>query len=266
MAKVLTVTRCRLVTMIWALLLPLFLVSAQGNFLGNPDAILKSFKQKYNNSQSDLIFLLDVSGSVSHYGFRTEKIFVDNLLNEFSVAPYSTRVVVITFDNAVKTEIDYIDVDPADRTKNKCEFKPVFTNRVKHRQGWATDMKAAFERTMAVLKSASNKNWKRKNVHTVTMMITDGWWNRYNPNDAARRLKTTPFDNELFMVGVGGYRKWQLDALASSSSHVLEFKSFQKFKELASYIRGGKSKHLFARIYYWSKNVKIRFRDGPFDT
>lgn len=231
--------------MIWAaLLLPLLFLGVEGSFLGNPDVILKSFKSKYNNSQSDLIFLLDVSGSVSNYGFRTEKIFVDNLLNEFSVAPYSTRVVVITFGKAVKTDIDFIDVDPADRTKNKCEFKPLFQHRIKHRWGWATNMKDAFQRTMDIIQSATNKGYKRQNVHTVTMMITDGYWNMYDPRNAAYRLKTN-YKNELFMVGVKGYSKWQLQALASSHQHVLEFSSFTKFKELAMFIRGGRSLYLY---------------------
>jgi len=237
--KLLVATRYKLGTMIWAaLFLPVLFLGVEGGFLGNPDVILKSFKEKYNNSQSDLIFLLDVSGSVSNYGFRTEKIFVDNLLNEFSVAPYSTKVVVITFGRVVKTDIDYIDVDPTDRTKNKCEFKPFFTNRVQHRWGSATNMRDAFQRTMDIIQSAKNKGYKRLNVHTVTMMITDGYWNMYDPRTAASNLKTL-YNNELFMVGVSGYSKWQLQALASSNQHVLEFSTFTQFKELAMYIRGG---------------------------
>lgn len=225
--------------MLWLLLVSALFVGVNG-FLGNPDVILKNFKAKYNNSQSDLIFLLDVSGSVSNYGFRAEKIFIENLLNEFSVAPYSTRVCVITFGKVVKTDINYIDIDPTDKTKTKCEFKPFFTHNVKHRWGWRTDMQAAFRRTMDLIQTAMNKGRKRLNVHTVTMMITDGGWNPGNPTAEANLLKSK-YKNELFMVGVDGYRKWQLEALASSKSHVLEFSSFKQFKDLAGYIRGGKS-------------------------
>lgn len=226
--------------MIWVLLFPVLFLNVDA-FLGNPDVILKSFKEKYNNSQSDLIFLLDVSGSVSNYGFKTEKIFVDNLLNEFSVAPYSTRVVVITFGKVVKTDINYIDVTPGDRTRNKCEFKPFFKHRVTHRHGSRTDMRTAFQRTMDILQSAMNQGRKRLNVHTVTMMITDGWWNPSDPRGEANRLKSV-YKNELFTVGVGGYNKWQLQSLATTPAHVLEFRSFHQFKELAMYIRGGKVK------------------------
>ena len=156
------------------------------------------------------------------------------------MAPYSTRVCVITFGKVVKTDINYLDIDPTDKTKNKCEFKPKFTYNVKHRWGWRTDMQAAFRRTMDILQTTMDKKRKRLNVHTVTIMITDGGWNPGNPTAEANRLKSH-YKNELFMVGVDGYRKWQLEALASTNAHVLEFRSFQKFKELAMYIRGGRS-------------------------
>ena len=89
---------------------------AKGGLLDDEAKILTDFKQKYNNSQSDIIFLMDVSGSVSNYGFTSEKMFVENMLNEFSVAPYSTRVAVITFGAQVKTDINYIDIDPTSTT------------------------------------------------------------------------------------------------------------------------------------------------------
>lgn len=206
--------------------------------LDNPQEILANFKDKYNNSKSDLIFLLDTSGSVRPWGFNTEKIFVDSLLNEFSVAPYSTRVSVITFGTEVKTDINYIDIDGTELDKNKCEFKPKFQYQVRFRGGM-TNMKEGFARAINLLQTTINKGRKRIGVHTVVMMITDGYWNMGNPLGNTATLKST-YGVDIFAVGVAGYSIYQLNQIASSSQHVLRFNSFNKFKELAMYIRGGK--------------------------
>ena len=213
---------------------------AKGGLLDDEAKILTDFKQKYNNSQSDIIFLMDVSGSVSNYGFASEKIFVENMLNEFSVAPYSTRVAVITFGEKVKTDINYIDIDPTSTTHQKCEFKPWFLHNVVHRYGRATNMLEGFQRSNDILQTAMNNNHRRSNVHTVAMMITDGYWNRGDPRANANTLKST-YGVDLFTVGVDGYSQWQLEALATSPDHVLGFETFTKFRELALYIRGGKA-------------------------
>ena len=213
---------------------------AKGGLLDDEAKILTDFKQKYNNSQSDIIFLMDASGSVSNYGFASEKIFVENMLNEFSLAPYSTRVAVITFGEKVKTDINYIDIDPTSKTHQKCEFKPWFLHNVVHRYGRATNMLEGFQRSNDILQTAMNNNHRRSNVHTVAMMITDGYWNRGDPRANANTLKST-YGVDLFTVGVDGYSQWQLEALATSPDHVLGFETFTKFRELALYIRGGKA-------------------------
>ena len=212
--------------------------TVKAGLLDDTAKVLNDFKQKYNNSQSDLIFLMDVSGSVSNYGFQTEKIFVENLLNEFSVAPYSTRVAVITFGEHVKRDINYIDQDPLSLVHQKCNFKPFFQNNVDHRHAWYTNMKDAFKDAYDLLQAAIASGHKRLNVKNTVMMITDGYWNKGDPKANANTLKNMGVD--LFMVGVDGYSQWQLQQLASSNDHVLEFLSFTQFRELAMYIRGGK--------------------------
>ena len=207
--------------------------------LDNEKRILEDFKAKYNNSQSDLMFFLDVSGSVSNYGFESEKIFVQNLLNEFSLAPYSTRVAVITFGAYIQTNINYIDIPPSSKTHQKCEFNNSFTYNVLHRYGWATNMKDTFSTASNLLQTAMNNGNKRLNVHTVSIMITDGRWNLGDPTDNANILKNN-YGSDLFMVGVDWYSKSQLDHLATGSDYVLEIPTFVRFRELALFIRGGR--------------------------
>ena len=213
--------------------------TVEAGLFDNEARILSDFKQRYNNSQSDIIFLLDVSGSVSNYGFSSEKIFVENLLNEFSLAPYSTRVAVITFGQNVKTELNYIDINPLSLTHQKCEFKPWFQYNVKHRYGPATNMKDAFQRSTDILQTAMNNNHRRQGVHTVAIMITDGYWNTGDPGQNANRLKNT-YGVDVITVGVDGYSRRQLEALATSRDLVLGFSTFTRFRELALFIRGGK--------------------------
>lgn len=215
--------------------------TVKATLLDNELKILEDFKAKYNNSQSDLLFFMDVSGSVSNYGFQSEKIFVQSLLNQFSLAPYSTRVAVLTFGANVKTDINYIDIDPTSETHQKCEFNNTFRYNVVHRYGPATNMKDTFSTAATLLQTAINNGHKRLNVHTVSIMITDGVWYPEDPTANANILKNN-YKSDLFMVGVDRYRKSQLDALATSSDHVLEFSTFSKFRELAVFIRGGKKK------------------------
>lgn len=224
--------------------------------------ILTDFKSKYNNSQSDIIFLMDVSGSVSDYGFQSEKIFVENLLNEFSVAPYSTRVAVITFGAEVKTDINYIDISPLSTSHQKCEFHPWFQYNVKHRYGWATNMKDAFQRSIDVLQLAMDHTQRRSGVHTVAILITDGWWNRGSPVDNANRLKSS-YTTDVITVGVDGYNQGQLQQLATSNDLVLGFSTFTKFRELAMFIRGGKDCCQSLEFFLFFFSLKYFFKTNP---
>ena len=203
---------------------------------------LNTFKQSFKNSESDIIIFIDVSGSVRPYGFRTEKYFVTSLLDEFSVADYSTRVAIITFGKRIKTELNYINLKSRGSSDDttKCEFKKIFEHQVKFRNGPSTNMKAAFETGLNLLQQAENDNHKRHNVNTVAMMITDGAWNEGDPTYAIRQLKTGQFNVDVFAVGVGYARQWQLQTIASSSDKVIYANNFAQFKELANYIRGGK--------------------------
>ena len=202
---------------------------------------LNAFKQSFKNSESDIIIFIDVSGSVRTYGFRTEKYFVTSLLNEFSIAFYSTRVAVVTFGERIKTDINYINLEDTNNEETtKCEFKKKFEHQVKFRNGGYTNMKSAFRTGYDLLKEAENLGWKRTNVNTVAMMITDGAWNLGNPTNEINQLKNGQFNVDIFSVGVGWARHSQLQTIASSNDKVIYAENFDQFKQLAQYIRGGK--------------------------
>ena len=202
--------------------------------------ILDDFKKNFKNSKSDIIFFLDVSGSVSTYGFKQEKLFVRNLLAEFNIAYYATRVVIITFGSRIRTNINYLDLKKSSISDTtKCEFKKEFQYKVTFRDEEATDILGAVRESNQVLQQAMDDNVRRTDVHTVGIMITDGQWNRGHPGEELRKLKNN-YNVEVFSIGVGRWASQsQLRTIASSQKNVLFASSFTNFRQLAYYIRGG---------------------------
>jgi len=204
---------------------------------------LNRFQEKYNNSRSDIIFLLDVSGSVSNPGFRTEKEFISSLLSKISVQPIATRVSVITFGYTVQEDIDYIDFTKRQLAgeMNKCTFNKEFA-RVVHRRGRATNMAGALKKARDILKSADDRGIKRKNVNTVIVLLTDGRWNvGGEPYTVAQELRGAIFDAEIISVGVGYSLGSQLYMVSGTNDNVVTARNFADFGGLATRIRGGES-------------------------
>eukprot|EP00795_Rhopilema_esculentum_P000716 gene716-10430_t len=208
---------------------------------------LNRFQEKYNNSRSDIIFLLDLSGSLSDYGFQMEKKFVNSLLSEISVQPIATRLAVVTFEQSAARRIDYIDYNGLD--KNKCTFSKDFA-RIKHAKGPATNMNAAFDRARRILNSAKSNGNLRQNVNTVIVLLTDGWWNLGgNPKAIAESLRSpSSFYAEIISVGVGYVSQWQLRDIAGIDSNVIMANSFTQFEELATKIRGDQMEKLYQPV------------------
>lgn len=208
---------------------------------------LNKFQERFNNSRSDMIFMIDVSGSVSNSGFRSEKEFVNSLLSKISVQPIATRVSVITFGYSVQRDIDYIDYSTSNRdrsTMNKCHFNKEFNTKVKHRYGRATNMNGAFKKAKEILDRAIYHKIKRNNVNTVVFLLTDGHYNQGgDPLRLAQELRNRngKYDVEIFSVGIGWHLQGTLERLAGSSDNVVYARNFADFSGLASRIRGGMS-------------------------
>ena len=216
---------------------------------------LNQFQEQYNNSQADIIFLLDVSGSVSNYGFNTEKEFIKSLLSRISVQPTASRVAVVSFGYDIKKDLDYIDYGKLD--KNKCTFSVEF-QRVKHRYGRATNMKGALERGKRILDDAKLHGYKRRNVNTVVFLLTDGRWNiGGEPYTVSGNLRNrNAYDVEVFSVGVGWVSRNQLERIAGVKSNVIIARDFSEFESLATRIRGGMI-FLFCQLYRVSQKTTV---------
>ena len=60
------------------------------------------------HGQSDLVLLIDKSGSMRQYGWNSAIDFVDALLTEVKVAFNATRIAIGTFATKHKVELNYL--------------------------------------------------------------------------------------------------------------------------------------------------------------
>ena len=204
---------------------------------------LENYQRKHNDTQSDIIFLLDTSGSLRFYGqdgFTDEKKFVNSLLSYIRVSMPATRISIVTFGSDARVDINYVSpeiVDPS--VMHKCNFKRSFAN-VRFRNGM-TNMKGAFDRAKDIIFGRLSVNKRPiKQVKTTVFLLTDGNWNNGgNPAGVAQELKTEGI--EVFSIGVtSGINSNVLRQLATDHKHAFHYSSFNKFRELSHYLRGGK--------------------------
>lgn len=196
----------------------------------------------FDNSISDIVFLVDASGSLSNGNFNQEKAFVRNLLNEISVGMQATRVEVIPFASTASKFITQISAPAV--TKNKCTFNDEFDTLDRSINGYMTNMKEAFENAWEVCLNNALKRVPLNQVKTVVILLTDGKWNRpsSDPSPVSLAEDLVAQNVEVFAIGVGNVDFGNLQSLvADPDQHAFHLEDFDQFAELATYIRGGKS-------------------------
>ena len=68
----------------------------------DPGGIMDSkLREVHLHRKTDLIFLLDNSGSIGEADFDIQLLFVMSLLIEFSISPKDTRVAVVSYNEQV---------------------------------------------------------------------------------------------------------------------------------------------------------------------
>lgn len=215
---------------------------------------LENFQRLHNDSISDLIFLLDTSGSLWYWdyasrtsksGFDDEKVFVNSLLSHIRVSLPATRVSVILFGTQATIDINY--VGDLNAQNHKCNFKKSF-QALKFRWG-LTNMHDAFQYAYDIIFGRLSGNKRpTKQAKTAVFLLTDGMWNRGgDPYPIAKNLKDQKI--EIYSIGVtNGVNMNVLRQLATDNSHAFHYNSFTQFRELANHLRGGRL--LASKIYY----------------
>ena len=223
---------------------------------------LKILRDQVSNSQgfydqkSDLVFLVDTSGSLWTNDFNEEKKFVMNLLNEISVGMQATRVEVIPFGSQATKFITQISAP--EPTKNKCTFNEKFKPMPQSINGWMTNMRDAFQLGWEVCLNNGLKRTPLTKVKTVVILLTDGYWNYpYNdPSPISRAQNLLAGNVEVFAIGVGYVDFPRLRQLVHDpDKHAFHLSDFSQFAELATYIRGG----MLAVLQFYKKTyIKIK--------
>ena len=197
----------------------------------------------FDNRKSDILFLIDTSGSLWPHDYNEEKKFVTNLLNEISVGIEATRVEVIPFGLTASIFVDYVSAPSLEKTK--CTFNKKFNPMPQSINGWMTNMKGAFQLAydVCVGKYSGQKRGPLNKVKTVVILLTDGkWnepWNDPSPVSIAQQLHAA--NVEVFAIGVGNidYNKLK-QVVKDPNKQAFHLRDFTQFSELATYLRGGK--------------------------
>ena len=194
------------------------------------------------NKKSDILFLLDTSGSVSDYGFKAEKEFVINFLTAITVSFEEARVEVIPFSNTASLYIDGVSKPSSD--KDKCDLIQKL-KQMPHSYGWATNTKGAFQLAYDVClgRYSGQKRGPLNKVRTVVILITDGYWNYpYNdPSPIPIAQSLLAANVEVFAIGVGYVNLPALQKLVKDpAKQAFHLQTFTHLRELSVYVRGGK--------------------------
>ncbi|XP_076362747.1 sushi, von Willebrand factor type A, EGF and pentraxin domain-containing protein 1-like isoform X2 [Tachypleus tridentatus] len=195
----------------------------------------KTFIQR----NSDIVFLLDRSGSVGAANFEIEKGFVESFLTHIVIDANASRLAVISYSNTAERHLDYIK-----EPKNKCHLVRDL-EFVEYKNSGATNMGAGFLEAQDVLKNS------RDDTKKVIILLSDGLSNRgVDPVSVANKLKKIGV--EIFTFGIGRFFRSELEAIASSVNHSFIYPEFREFKKLAHRIRGD----LYERT--WSEGGTVR--------
>lgn len=230
---------------------------------------LQNFQRSHNDSISDLIFLLDSSGSLWYYdpvshkskiGFDDEKAFVNSLLSFIRISMPATRVSVAVFGTDATLDINYVSTPNVQN--HKCNFKKSFGG-LKFRSG-LTNMHDAFQYAYDIIfGTLSGSKRPNKLAKTAVFVLTDGMWNRGgDPYPIAKQLKDE--DIEIFSIGVtNGVNMGVMRKLATDNSHAFHYNDFTQFRELANYLRGGESRYAVDHLVLTNIRDNVgRFRES----
>lgn len=214
---------------------------------GEQELLTFQRSHSFNDTKSDLIFLLDVSGSlrfpiwqngryVPQDGFNDEKIFVNSLLNHIRVSYPSSRVSVILFGTRASIKINYISY--LSDANHKCNFKTAFKNLPY--DGGMTNMNEAFHFAREIIfGTLSGKKRPTAVVKTAIFLLTDGNWNDGgSPYAIAQDLRSKGI--EIFAIGVTGGIDFSVLNQIATPGRAFKYSSFSQFREMAYYLRGGK--------------------------
>ena len=191
------------------------------------------------NKKSDILFLLDTSGSLSSNEFQTEKGFVINFLNTITVSLHTTRIEVIPFSNTASLYIDGVSVPSLD--KHKCSLIEKFNSLPQNNNGFGRNTYDAFRLAFHICRGALSgmKRGPLSQVKTVVILLTVGPWQGQSPVSIAKNLQQASI--EVLVIGVGNrILETNLQKMVNNADkQAFYIRTFQELAELSLFLRGG---------------------------
>ena len=191
------------------------------------------------NKESDILFLLDTSGSLSSYEFQSEKRFVESFLNTVTVSLHTTRIEVIPFANTGSRYIDGVSAPSLD--KHKCSLVEKFKSMPQSINGVGGNTYGAFKLAFDIClgQLSALKRGPLSLVKTVVILLTVGPWQGQSPVSIAKNLQQV--NVEVFVIGVrNNFLENNLKKMVTNADkQAFYFRTFQEFAKLSVYLRGG---------------------------
>lgn len=187
--------------------------------------------------KSDLVVLIDGSGSITRSGFEIAKKFVKALLSNVKIAYDATRIAVGTFSDNHQININYIN-NPSIHN-HKCKFNEDF-KKVPF-EGNSDNVIGALEDAIRVVSA------ERRKSKPVVIMLTDGYGTYSGQylsgydveRQKAKELKQIPVTLYTVAVTTGESMNLMSD-IASHQNAYLEVATFSDLQKLAESISVGK--------------------------
>lgn len=192
----------------------------------NTFAIDPSCPQPVCNVQMDVVFILDISGSISNSNFNVMRNFTYNLANSFNIGPDAVRIGIAFFDsNAYKI---------LDLSNSKTTVLNTIQSFSRPSQG-ATCISCGLIMGRGMIPATRNGQV----VSKIFIVMTDGVANVNNFNLAPAVKNASDYGVSTFSIGVGSVNYNQLVNISSKIDGVQTVFTVNAFNDLQNLLNNG---------------------------
>ncbi|XP_052223521.1 collagen alpha-1(XII) chain-like isoform X2 [Dreissena polymorpha] len=180
------------------------------------------------SSPSDIVFLLDSSGSVGDGNFMKQLDFVSQFAQTFDIGPRHVQIGVVTFADTPHNEFNL----------NTYTDKNALVAAIKHitynSGGTATDLALDYVKANSFTKPAGD----RDNVANILIVMTDGQSNNSTETAKSAAALHAGLNAKVFVIGIGaGVSTTELGVIASDNQHVFSVSSFNALTSLQAELK-----------------------------
>ena len=180
----------------------------------------------------DLLFLLDESGSVGNDSHQLGLQFMESVISFYDISPDDTRVAVISFSTGANVEFDFDDHSTLRQVQGAI-------SRISYNGGY-THTAIALELAAELFNDPSSSGARpiSAGIPRVVVLITDGRSNTYSITQPAIDLRAAGVT--VYSIGIGNYNLNELLFIASDPDmdHVFLLQSYTDAAFFTQLLRG----------------------------